>query len=263
MMGSAYWLRTALSAAALVWGAGGAHAGDAAAARVLGFSPDGAYFAFEEFGTFDTPASPNGYAHVFVIDTEHDAFLPGMPITVEDRREQSTLTVAQAWKQAKTKAAPILQRLGITAAPPIAAIEATRFGETVSYKDIPDLFEKAPKRLAIPSGLPGGPAEILLETMPLAAAGCALASADGASQDGKSLGFRLTVRRANGQVRMLHEDAKLPKSRECPSAYGIAAAYLAPRRDKPPILAVLLQRFSPGWEGQDRRFLAVTSALEP
>ena len=35
-------------------------AGDAAARRIIGFSPDGAYFAFEQYGELDAGASAAG-----------------------------------------------------------------------------------------------------------------------------------------------------------------------------------------------------------
>ena len=127
----------------------------------------------------------------------------------------------------------------------------------------PDLLAKAARRLALPTDVAGEGAEILLDTIPLPSTGCVLSSDSGASEDGKALGFRLILRRPNGGIRTLHVDTRLPKSRECPSGYGIAAVYVARPPGKPPVLAVLLQRFSPGWEGPDRRFLAVTAVLEP
>ena len=50
--------------AALAMSCVAAQAGDAAARRIIGFSPDGAYFAFEQFGQLDAGASASGYSQI-------------------------------------------------------------------------------------------------------------------------------------------------------------------------------------------------------
>jgi predicted secreted protein len=70
--------------AALAIPAGTAQAGDAAARRVNGFSPDGAYFAFEQYGTLDAGASDSGWSQIDVIDTRTDQFVGGKPIVIVD-----------------------------------------------------------------------------------------------------------------------------------------------------------------------------------
>ena len=66
--------------AALATSTGAARAGDAAARRIIGFSPDGNYFAFEQYGTLDAGASASGWSEIDIIDTRTDQFVGGKPI---------------------------------------------------------------------------------------------------------------------------------------------------------------------------------------
>ncbi|WP_287335604.1 hypothetical protein [Mesorhizobium sp.] len=64
-------------AAMLLMVASAAQAGDAAARRIIGFSPDGTYFAFEQYGTLDAGASDSGWSEIDIIDTRTDEFVGG------------------------------------------------------------------------------------------------------------------------------------------------------------------------------------------
>jgi len=59
-------------------------AGDAAARRITGFSPDGRYFAFEQYGQLDAGTSASGYSEIDIIDTRSDEFIGGKPIVIVD-----------------------------------------------------------------------------------------------------------------------------------------------------------------------------------
>src|SRR5471030_2236845 len=77
--------RLLVLAAAGAWflsAAGAAQAGDAAARRVIGFSPDGAYFAFEQYGTLDRADSHSGWSEIAIVDTRTDEPAAGAPIVV-------------------------------------------------------------------------------------------------------------------------------------------------------------------------------------
>lgn len=75
---------------------------DAAARRIIGFSPDGNYFAFEQYGTLDAGASDSGWSEIDIIDTRTDEFVGGKPIHIVDESEESTLTLEQARAQARS-----------------------------------------------------------------------------------------------------------------------------------------------------------------
>ncbi len=69
--------RTACLAAAAALFVCGAQANDAAARRIIGFSPDGRYFAFEQYGTLDWERIRFGYSEIAILDTQTDQFVGG------------------------------------------------------------------------------------------------------------------------------------------------------------------------------------------
>ena len=80
--------------------------------------------------------------------------------------------------------------------------------------------------------------------------------------NGKALGFRLTLLGQDGQaLKVLHEDKAVPASRNCPTSYSLSEVYEFKPDGKPTAVAVVVQRFSQGYEGPDRRFMAVTGQL--
>ncbi|MCB1487241.1 MAG: DUF2259 domain-containing protein, partial [Bauldia sp.] len=84
--------------------AGPVAAADNASSLVLGFSPDGRYFAFEEYGVQDGSGFP--YSTIYVIDTASDQWVSGTPVRVLDQDETVTLPAARG--KALDKAHPIL-----------------------------------------------------------------------------------------------------------------------------------------------------------
>ena len=61
-----------------------AQAGDYAYRDIIGFSPDGRYFAFERYGQLDAGTSASGYSEIDIIDTRSDEFIGGKPIVIVD-----------------------------------------------------------------------------------------------------------------------------------------------------------------------------------
>ncbi|MDN3719838.1 DUF2259 domain-containing protein [Roseibium salinum] len=59
----------------------------------------------------------------------------------------------------------------------------------------------------------------------------------------------------------MNEDANLPESRRCPLGYRIERIVTHFPANAPPVYAVLIQMDSHGFEGPDRRFLAITGKL--
>ncbi|MES0098956.1 DUF2259 domain-containing protein [Mesorhizobium sp. M0019] len=240
--------------------ASAAQAGDAAARRVIGFSPDGNYFAFEQYGTLDAGASDSGWSEIDIIDTRTDEFVGGKPIVIADETEDSTLTLAQARAQAAELAAPLLAKYAIAPRGERTALDRFTFpDDMVAYNDIARLEQVSQKWLS--------PAYDELGTIQLeqiradSTADCS-ASFDATQQGettGKALGFRLTLQGRDGKpIKLLHEDKAVPGSRNCPTSYSLSESYAFTPDGKPGVLAVLVQRFSQGFEGRDRRFIAVT-----
>lgn len=142
-------LPAAAFGAALAMSAGGAQAGDAAARRIVGFSPDGNYFTFEQYGQLDAGASASGWSEIDIIDTRTDQFVGGKPIRIVDESEEATLTIDQARKQAAAEAAPILARYAIAPRGDRTAVDKFTFpDEMVAYNDIARLEQVSQKWLS-------------------------------------------------------------------------------------------------------------------
>ena len=74
-------------------------------------------------------------------------------------------------------------------------------------------------------------------------------------------GFRLTLTTAAGGTHTLAEDTQIPSSRHCPLGYAISDVLTFYPDGGEPVLAVILDMYTVGFEGPDRRFLAVTAPL--
>ena len=270
-------LRYGIGAAALaalsLTVASAAWAGDAAARRIIGFSPDGNIFAFEQYGTLDAGASDSGYSEIDIIDTRTDQFVSGKPILVVDESEDSTLTLDQARAQAATKAAPTLAKYGIASSGQRTAFDKFTFpDDMVAYNDISRLEQVSQKWLSpLYDELEISTIqldEILADSTTDCSASFDERQGDQAlegdkalqgDKTGKALGFRLTLQGQDGKpFKVLHEDKAVPGSRNCPTSYSLSESYEFTPAGKPAVIVVLVQRFSQGFEGRDRRFIAVT-----
>lgn len=249
-------------------------AGDAAARRIIGFSPDGTYFAFEQYGELDAGASASGYSEIDIIDTRTDEFVGGKPILIVDQSEESTLTLEQARAQAAAKAKPILAKYAIASRGKQTASDKFTFpGEMVAYADISRLEQVSQKWLS-PLYDETEVSTIQLDEILASSTTDCSASFEEAQQGdqapqgdkalqgdrtGKALGFRLTLQGQDGKpFKTLHEDKAVPGSRNCPTSYSLSESYEYTPSGKPAVIVVLVQRFSQGFEGRDRRFIAVT-----
>jgi predicted secreted protein len=258
-------LRDAASALLLICLATAAQAGDAAARRIIGFSPDGNYFAFEQYGTLDWSDTHSGWSEIAIIDTRTDGFVGGKPITVVDESAEATLTQKQARQKAAALAAPLLAKYAIAkGGERIAGDKLTFPDETIAYGDIARVEEASQKWLSPRFD------ELRISTIQLdeilagSATDCSTTfdEAHAAEAAGKARGFRLSLQMLDDAgIKILHEDKSVPASRKCPSSYSLSEAYAYKPAKKPAAIAVLVQRFSQGWEGRDRRFIAVTGQL--
>lgn len=233
----------ALVAAALV-SAAPAGAAEFAEYRVLGYSPDGRYFAFEQFGIADGIGLP--YADIIVIDLEADAWVEGTPIRVrrtekDGEAEDIVAELAAVRAEAAAEAAEVIGTTGIGSAHRlVAATTPMEAGEQERSLG----FYPRPIRARI------DPLHVLaLETF-------ALDSPNDCFGMVETRGFRLTLTVGEGAPVVIHEDERLPASRPCPEDYGLAAV-IAPFDGAPGRAVALLSQYQLGFEGADRRFLAV------
>ncbi|WP_374620510.1 DUF2259 domain-containing protein [Devosia sp.] len=231
---------SALLAASLVQ-VSPAAAGSAAAFNPLGFSGDGRYFAFEEFGVADGSGFP--FASIYVIDLAEDRWA-GAPVRVT--LEDETAPVGSARMEALAQAGPALEARQLTA--PALTVALHGDGEPVGEGG------------SLTFGRPGygleGPQDLatltLVATLPPYVGPCV-------TEYGfdPPVGYRLVLSASAGET-VLHDDESVPASRGCTVAYRLYGVF-APAgwgwNDAPAV--VVLSVFTQGFEGPDRRFVAL------
>lgn len=219
-------------------------AGDRALIDFIGFSPDAKYFAFEEFGIQD--GSGFAYSNIFVVDLENDTWLEGTPIRM--RSEDENKPLLQVRSEANSEAIKIIADKEIFVPAEIAVL----IGDGAVDADAQNLA----------FGLPGyerGTVEeerlLSLKTFPLKSSeDCDLWF------DTPPQGFELTLAAGESST-TIHRDETLPKSRGCVLDYRLYAVVL-PGLDAPQGRGVaIVSTYPGGFEGPDRRFLAVPLAF--
>lgn len=235
-------MRSQLSAIALVLlTATVVSAGDVAEMRPIGFSPDGRFFAFEQFGEQD--GSGFAYAEIQVIDTETDTYVEGTPVSVLIKREEAS--IGEARRESFNQARAVLEARKIGDDP----------GHLVALLPIGELSEKAHelRYQAFPSFyVSEGIHRVFLEEFD--AKGQDLCQ----SMDVKVRGFALFMSSdAEPDARReVYRDTKVPKSRNCPSAYAIGGVVTPGLGSSAPHMA-MVQIASLGFEGNNLRWLAI------
>lgn len=235
-------MRISFSAIALVLlTATAVSAGDVAEMRPIGFSPDGRFFAFEQFGQQD--GSGFAYAEIQVIDTQTDAYVPGTPVSVLIRREEASVGEARRESRAQAKTILDIRKIGddpgfLVALSPIG--ELSEQVRELRYQAFPSLYvSDGIHRLSLEEfGVEG---EELCRSMNVNVQGFALSLADDKKPDTR---------------REVYRDKSVPKSRNCPSAYAIGGV-VTPAMGSPAPHMVMIQVVSLGFEGNNLRWLAV------
>lgn len=235
-------MRSQLSAIAFsLLSASAAGAGDVAEMRPIGYSPDGRYFAFEQFGEQD--GSGFAYAEVQVIDTETDRYVEGTPVRVLIQREEASIGEARRQSLEQAKAILEARKIGddpghLVALTPVGELaEKTR---DLRYQAFPSFyFSDGIHRIFLEEFEAKG--EDLCESMEVEVRGFALSVASDAKPD---------------ERREVYRDQAVPKSRNCPSAYAIGGVVTPGYGSSAPHM-VLVQVVSLGFEGNNLRWLAV------
>ena len=220
-----------------------ATAGDFADRTILGFSPDGGTFAFEEYGVQD--GSGFAYANIYVIDTAKDAWVSGTPIRVMHESEEETLDNVR--EEARQRAEPWLTRHGIEPG-----------GRTVVSNPSTELSaDPYAVRFLTENYANWGNHDWTLRLTPIP-----LPEPIGCENLGPVQGFRLELGNWLEQAWTLHDDTALPASRGCVQDYAIADVITYfPGQSPRGVMVVLLHVISQGFEGPDRRFLAVATQI--
>ena len=235
--------RLAASLLALVLlAAAPALAGDRALLNIIGYSPDGRYFAFEEYGVHD--GSGANYSHIYVVDLPADKWVYGVPFSVDENAETDQMPpLAETRAKALAKAQDKLVPLDISTPAEILAL----LGDGVPNAD--------GKSMVVADSVCCGPGATgdVLSTLTLTTFPAKLDEDYCADMD--SVGYALSVS-DGGVPTSLHKDgATLPKSRGCTLDYRIYAV-VQPFEANTPRVAIVAS-YPLGFEGPDRRFLAV------
>jgi predicted secreted protein len=218
-----------------------ASAGDVAEMRPIGFSPDGRFFAFEQFGEQDGSGFP--YAEIQVIDTETDEYVEGTPITTLIRREEASTGEARRESLNQAKAMLDSRKIGedpgfIVAFSPIG--ELTEKPHDLRYQSFPSFYvNDGIYRLSLQEFDAKG--EERCRNMNINVRAFALSIAADTTPDAK---------------REVYRDQSVPKSRNCPSAYAIGGVVTPGLGSKAPHM-VMVQVASLGFEGSNLRWIAV------
>ncbi len=236
--------RLALSTiAALLALASPSLAGDRAGIDFIGYSADGGFFAFEEFGIQD--GSGFAYSNIYVIDLAADKWVAGTPVRVAADSEEQRLSAVRSKAAADASAA--LQDLAITEPVTIAAL----IGDGV-----PD---ESAKTLAF--GAPSYKAGEIMERYELELSQFQTKSPLTCAEwfGAEPLGYALSLS-GSGEVRELHKDQSLPQSRGCPLDYRLYGVVLPFDAGTIENGVAIVSVYPGGFEGPDRRFVAVPLA---
>ena len=214
-------------------------AGDSAQFNALGFSADGRYFAFEQFGIQDGSGFP--YSDIFLIDLDTDSFAGGTPVRARVDDESAALSAAR--QQAFGEASEALNAHGIyRPALPIALRGDGELGDeglTLSYS-IPS-YGLAESR---------GRYDLSLEIFK------APSAMDCDLFEGGPMAYAL-VRETGGEITELHRDTRVPASRRCVVTYKFYGVFIPFESYDNASAVAVLSVWSHGFEGPDRRFIAL------
>jgi predicted secreted protein len=246
-------LRSGLSSAAVLLAltASQACASDAPETVAVGYSPDGRYFAFEQYGTQDGSGFP--YADIYVIDLATNSWVKGTPIRT--MTEDETATLGTTRRKAAADAAAVLIAHSISepalslASLPATEVQADR--TTVTFD---------PYYRHMGGSVPVAPADLWGSRYTLKVMASEATPKPDHCKDYEEpvMALKLTLTDLkSGKEQVVHADTDIPKSRGCPTGYDIDKI-LAPAAESQDIrLLALIGVYRYGFEGQDRRMIAI------
>ncbi|WP_119268493.1 DUF2259 domain-containing protein [Taklimakanibacter deserti] len=223
-----------------------ARAADNAERAVIGFSPDGRYFAFEQYGVQDGSGFP--FSEIFIVDLDANQWVKGSPFREKVEDEGALVSAVRA------RSAEAAQTL-------LAQLKAAEPGEVLASQPI---TETSPDRRRLTfdpyyASLGKQSANrytLSLELVPFAAPESCYA------EDGKQMGFKLTITdNDQNAAKEAHKDSAIPSSRYCPRDYDIADVIAYRSSSGSERHVALIGVYTPGFEGLNRRLIAVPFAL--
>lgn len=220
-------------------------AGDSAQFNALGYSHDGRYFAFEQFGIQDGSGFP--YADIFVVDLVSDSFVGGSPfrarINEADWNFEEEFSLPDIRAEALAMAEPFLTEEVVT----LPAIALVLRGDGTLEND----------GLSISYGVP---TYGLAQTGAERSLSLDIFKAEGGQDcqlfEGDPMGFAL-FGEDDGARAEIHRDTRVPASRNCVITYKFYGVFNPFEGLDDSRAVAVLSVWSHGFEGPDRRFIAV------
>jgi len=245
----------------LLASASAAAAGEAAARRVIGFSPDGRTFVVEEFGYSD-PGMGTIDLHSFItfVDTATNTIDDDSVETIVKGGEEKLIGLVRALARRAAAVTLRVDKIGL-AGRRIGADPSSRVGEQSYYANVWPVEKAAKATLDIEAPEIGGKAMLVLDyAAPTPAPG---ESSEAEPSSDKPPTFVLALVKPDGKRTALTRDVADPwaASRGAFYKYAIAEAYLLPRPGKTPVIAALVETFTAGAEGANRNFIPVAIEL--
>lgn len=223
-----------------------AFAADNAERAVIGFSPDGRYFAFEQYGVQDGSGFP--YSEIFVIDLAANQWVKGSPF--RQRLDDETATVSAVRAKAAQTASALLGQLKTVEPGEALAAQLPTQAVADRHRIAFDPFYQSQ------TNQKGDRYTLGLDLVPFAAPESCFA------EDGKQMGFRLTIKdNESGLEKEVHKDAAIPSSRFCPRDYDLSDVIIYRPASGAARQVALVGVYTPGFEGVNRRLIAVPFAL--
>lgn len=228
-----------------------AHAGDFATLNFIGFSKDGRYLAFEEYGVQDGSGFP--YSNIYFVDVAKNVFAAKSIVV---RIDTETATERQARTRARTSAAASLRRLKIierNTGTQVVSRLLTDVSGNHFYSEKPDGDQMINFAGVVGSMYRSGDYDLKLKSVKTKPKGCEYAEDD---YDVLMLDLSLFDREKDKTI-SLQKDSTLPPSRGCPINYAIQHVYLYED-----YIAVFLNTYNKGFEGPDMRYMVVTGKIK-
>jgi predicted secreted protein len=219
-------------------------AGDRALVDIIGYSPSGQFFAFEEFGIQD--GSGFAYSSIYIVDLLADSWVVGTPL--REQADDEGVSLSQIRAEVQLQAAPDLKGFGIE----VPAEYVALIGDGAPDDDGKALRFGAP---GFEPGAVSGDYQLRLSTFPTTAAS---PCQEWFSVD--PLGYQLAISDGTDE-RVIHRDSALPRSRGCPATYRLYGVVMPFNAGSASDAVALISVYPGGFEGPNRRFLAVPLGL--
>jgi predicted secreted protein len=220
-----------------------ATAGDFATLNFIGFSKDGKYLAFEEYGVQDGSGFP--YSRIYFVDVVKNSYAAA-PVTVRIDKETATERLARS--RAKLGAGAALRRLQIIEGNTGEMVVARLLTDARAYGDSKDDEQTINFAEIVGSLFRRGDYDLVLKSSEVQG----VKNCDYNDDPIRKLELVLKNKEAD-TTKVLQKDANLPRSRGCPLGYRMQYVYLY--QDN---VAVFVNTYYMGFEGPDMRYMVVT-----